>query len=591
MKKLVYYLLICTLAIISFNCQKELSNTNGGGLPGTISTPAPITASLQGNVLDENGQPASGVAVKVGSQAVITNAKGYFRIKNASLDKIASLVVAEKAGYFKGYRVFSATSGTNNVLIKLIKRDLAGTITNNSGGEVSVASGSKIKLQNGGVMKADGSSYNGDVKVYAAYIDPSVNDIAVTVPGSFLATDKDGKRVTLASYGMLAVELESPSGEKLQVKTGSTATLTTAIPSSGVSNAPATISLWYVDEQTGVWKEEGTATKNGNVYVGDVKHFSFWNCDVSATAVLLSMKIVNAEGTPMIGTPVRITRVNTGFAAWGYTDSLGQVSGLVPGNESLKLDVLTNYPCYTSIYSQNISPLTTNTNLGVITVANNPSYTATIKGHVTNCSNATVTNGKVLMNYGYYNYYLPVDNSGNFSTTITICPGTANATQVIAIDNAAQQQSNPVPVTVVPGVIDLGTIQACGTSASEYFNYTLDGVDYVISSASGADSINAYTYDSVTTVGSYMGGTSGANMNHQITFYFTSNGSAGTFPLLSLGVNGFPQNTLVTPFNVTVTTFPAAVGQFYVGSFSGQFKESANPANVHTISCTFRVRR
>jgi hypothetical protein len=90
-----------------------------------------------------------------------------------------------------------------------------------------------------------------------------------------MADDKNGARVTLASFGMMAVELESASAEKLQIKSGSVATLTTPIPASAQANAPATIALWSVNEQTGIWKEEGTATKNGNVYVGDVKALFF----------------------------------------------------------------------------------------------------------------------------------------------------------------------------------------------------------------------------------------------------------------------------------------------------------------------------
>jgi hypothetical protein len=73
--------------------------------------------------------------------------------------------------------------------------------------------------------------------------------------------------------------LESAAGEKLQISTGNTAKLNFSIPSSLQAAAPNTIALWYVDEKTGLWKEEGMATKNGNAYEGDVKHFTYWNCD------------------------------------------------------------------------------------------------------------------------------------------------------------------------------------------------------------------------------------------------------------------------------------------------------------------------
>jgi hypothetical protein len=279
MKRLFYPVLLICISVLTFNCQKEVSS--GGGNPvAPTSAASPITASLQGTVFDETGQPASGVSIKVGSKSTTTNAKGYFRINNASLDKYASLVTAEKAGYFKALRTFNATSGTNLVMIKLIKRISAGNINAAAGGDVSLTNGAKISLPANAVVNAQtNAAYSGPVTVYAAYIDPTSIDIGKEVPGSFSAVDANNRSVVLTSYGMMAVELVSSSGEKLQIAAGKSSTLTTPIPASAVATAPATISLWYLDEQTGLWKEEGQATKNGSVYVGNVKHFTYWNCD------------------------------------------------------------------------------------------------------------------------------------------------------------------------------------------------------------------------------------------------------------------------------------------------------------------------
>src|SRR5262245_194970 len=142
MQRLLTVILILGIAIMGLNCQKEVSFD-----PGTVNNnPNPITATVQGNIKDENGRPAMGVTIKLGSKTAITNARGYFRISNASLDKSASLVTAEKSGYFKAYRVFGATSGVNQVSIQLLPKILAGTVNTSTGGEVSLANGSKVKL-------------------------------------------------------------------------------------------------------------------------------------------------------------------------------------------------------------------------------------------------------------------------------------------------------------------------------------------------------------------------------------------------------------------------------------------------------------
>src|SRR4030095_4887163 len=238
--KNVYFILFGVISILSFHCQKEVSYVNiAGNQNGFL-----IETTLQGNVFDENGQPAIGVAIKAGTQNITTDARGFFRIVNASVDAKNCLVTAEKIGYFKAYRSFIATAGVNQVMIKLIKKDLSGIVNSTSGGEISLSNGTKISLPANGVTKTSGETYAGPVNIFATYIDPTSRDISQTIPGSLMADNKNGKRVVLTSYGMLAVQLESPTGEKLKMASGSTATLTISIPPFIQSSAPSSISLW-----------------------------------------------------------------------------------------------------------------------------------------------------------------------------------------------------------------------------------------------------------------------------------------------------------------------------------------------------------
>ncbi|HEY6505570.1 MAG TPA: carboxypeptidase-like regulatory domain-containing protein [Chitinophagaceae bacterium] len=587
MKRLYHFILLVSIAVITFNCQKEISYS-GPDIPGTGNNNTdPITATLQGNIVDENGQPAIGVTIKVGTKTATTNARGYFRIVNASLDKKTSLLTAEKAGYFKAFRIFSATSGVNQVAIQLVKKTSAGSVNAGSGGAVTLSNGSKITLPANGVVRATGGTYTGNINVYASYIDPTSTNIAETVPGSFLAIDKDDKKVVLTSYGMLAVELESSSGEKLQMANGSMATLTTAIPSSLQSSAPASISLWYVDEQTGIWKEEGTATKTGTTYVGEVKHFSYWNCDVPGPTVNLSATFVNTAGLPLVHTEIRIRPASGYASAHGLTDSLGQVSDPVPANMNLILEVLSS--CYTVMYSQNIGPFSSDANLGTITVNNNPSI-VTVSGRLLSCSGAPVTNGFAVINYdNVIRYANVVGANGEFATTFSTCGGMAASCEIYGIDAAAQQQGAMVNVTVVSPITNAGNITACGTSALQYINYNLDGVNQSFSSLTAGDQFSASSVDTAgSSFGAYIMGYNSANQG--ITFQFNNNGTAGIYQVGYLGFHGSNSPlTLLQPFNVTVTQYPQVTGQYFEGSFSGQYTDVAG--FTHNISCSFRVRR
>ncbi len=59
---------------------------------------------------------------------------------------------------------------------------------------------------------------------------------------------------------MLDVELKSDDGAKLQLKNGKAATLKFPIVT-GQTSTLNTIPLWHFDVNTGIWKEEGSATK------------------------------------------------------------------------------------------------------------------------------------------------------------------------------------------------------------------------------------------------------------------------------------------------------------------------------------------
>ena len=581
---------VLLLLSLLFGCQKETSFFSLGDNQDVLPVPDPITAVVQGNILDETGQPTAGVMVQVGNKTAMTDTKGWFRITEAALDKKAALVMATKAGYYKAFRTFGATTGTNQVVIKLIKKVVTGTVSATAGGEVTLSNGSKVALPANGVVTAAGNAaYTGTVNVYASYIDPTSADINQIIPGSLLATNKEGKRVLLASYGMMAVELESTSGEKLQIKSGTTARLTTAIPTSIQNSAPATIPLWSVDEVTGVWKEEGTATRNGNVYVGDVSHFSFWNVDVAQNTVMLSLTLKNGENNPLVNAAVRIWRTSEGGASFatGYTDSLGQVSGYVPANEPLSLELLDE--CGASFFTQNVGTLSKSTDLGVIKISSTGSSVVTIRGKLVNCANAAVTNGFAIVTYGYKVRYAAVNASGDFQTTFTRCSSSPSTLDIVGVDNTSQQQSNANSVTVAVPLTNAGTVSACGTSSAEFINYALDGVNVNISSANG-DSLTAYTKDSVQiiTKTTYFSGLR-LGTSDNISLLFRHAAASGTYPVDDLTVQTFQRTTLTAPFNVVLTNYPQSAGLFYEGSFSGSFRDASNA--THTINGTFRLRR
>jgi hypothetical protein len=401
-----------------------------------------------------------------------------------------------------------------------------------------------------------------------------------------MGDNKDGERVVLTSYGMMAVVLESSSAEKLQVKSGSMATLTTPIPSSMMSSAPGNIPLWSVDEQTGIWKEEGSATKQGTMYVGEVAHFSFWNCDVPMSTIFLSMTINLSSGDPLEYGLVTIKRASPSQSNYGFTDSLGQINGWIPANELLLLEIYD--ACGFPFYTQNIGPFNTATNLGTITLPATSSINLfTVTGRLLDCSGIPVSNGYARIYFGYQTQFAATDANGIFLTNFSTCPSQVSTIDIVGIDNTNLLQSGSSNITIVNPLTTVGDIIVCGTSSVQYINYILDGASYSIGNIP-SDSLSGYTNGSGGTPAFYTAFTAGQiGTTTRINFSFTHNSEVpGTYPLYEMAVNNFIRVTPDQGTVVTITNFPTSPGEFYEGTFTGTYN-----SGVNVISGSFRIRR
>jgi hypothetical protein len=586
MKKFFLSIVVASICIF-LACKKQGDNTNPQQpvIPVIPMTAAPITAGIQGNVVDENEQPIAGVSISVGTQTSTTDGHGSFRINNASLDKYASLLTGSMPGYFEIIRSFAATSGLNYQRIKLIKKKLVGTIKSSLGGNIIITGANTISLPANGFVKKSAltSPYNGDVNIYAALIDPTTNDFSETVPGSLIANDSTNKRVGLQSFGMMVVELESTAGEPLQIAAGQTAQITLSIPSSLQANAPASVPLWYLDETTGIWKQEGTAVKSGSSYTGKVSHFSFWNYDLPYGAVVLTLTIKDSKNNPLQFTMVKLVSTNHGSAS-GYTDSLGQVSGMVPYNEKLSFSLINAGICTAATSVQDIGPFTGPTSLTITVDSITSPNMVTLKGKLVDCNNAGLSKGSVIVYQENTHFNVPIDGTGNFSLSLLKC--SANSTvNVYGLDSLGQQQSLANNVVLSSSTVDMGNISACGQSTVRQVKAVIDGANYDVS-----DSTDYYNNGNLY-LDVFAQTTKAPYLDVSFGILYTTN--TGSYPLsfLSYSPSQGTYYNAVNPTNIiaNITSIPNFPGQFFTGNFSGNFK-TADSVN-HTITCTFNVKR
>jgi hypothetical protein len=127
--------LVISISLLS--CQKEVKNDSPGtgGGTGTVVNPTPVQGTVTGKVIDNNNNAVAGATVKAGSNTTTTDSRGLFRFNNIQLDKYSAVIIVEKSGFFKGYRVFSASpNNTNFVKLELVPKTLIGSVDAVAGG-------------------------------------------------------------------------------------------------------------------------------------------------------------------------------------------------------------------------------------------------------------------------------------------------------------------------------------------------------------------------------------------------------------------------------------------------------------------------
>lgn len=462
MKKIISVL--CCVCILSFfSCENDDNST----LPGEEQPPVninfeenfgtTITARFLGRVVNEQNEPVQGATVRIGNSITTTDLFGIFSVEDASAYEKFAYVTVEKEGYIIGSRALAPSeTEVNRVEIMLLKEDIIATINTGQEATVDLSNGTEVSFD-GNFTKADGSSYSGEVNVILKHLSPDDDNMEAMMPGMLFAQSTSGNAVALETYGMLAVELRSGSGEELQLAEGSVSQISMPL-AANASNPPATIPLWHFDEEKGYWIEEGEATLQGNKYVGDVSHFSFWNYDYPYPSVYLCIELQDGNGNPMSYSPIDLySSLLNSTGTYGYTNANGVECGLVPAGEELIVTV-PSISCTGEPFTTTIGPFSDDITV-TITVSDSNQETTTLSGTFVTCDGNNVTDGYMQLFVDNQTIIVPVTD-GTFSYTTTYC-GSLDYS-IKGVDVANNQITDVVTGTFNgEATVDLGTLSSC----------------------------------------------------------------------------------------------------------------------------------
>jgi hypothetical protein len=351
-------IIACFVATLFASCDREdiPDNPDGPDVPVVVELQ---NASVSGTVLDIDGKPIQGVAVTSGTLSASTGADGTFTFNQVGVVNSRSVIRFEKNGYFPVVRSGVKKDEINMEVVLHSKGDsdigLRESFNASEAATLEVA-GMEVAIPAGALVKADGSAYSGNVSAEMLYLEPNNDNFEALMPGGDLAAVReDNSEVQLISYGMVDVLLTDNSGNPLQLSKNAESEMTFPIPSGMENNPPASIPLWYFNEETGLWVEEGIATRQGNVYVGKVKHFSWHNLDWPESRIEIKGKVTDCTGKPLDRVKITLKETNGVSHTAVYSDSKGEYSLLAPANTPLTLLVKSaDYGNYSPEVSHNI---------------------------------------------------------------------------------------------------------------------------------------------------------------------------------------------------------------------------------------------
>lgn len=319
---------------------------SGGGNPPELVEGRMEDIALSGIVRDASGTPIEGVSIVSGSSAATTNTDGFFEFDQIQVVSVQnrSVVRFSKAGYFDVVRSMDADDDAADgaswevVMCKKENNDFTSIKTYSSSSDQTLQAGEmKIDMpQDGYKVDGTGVGYTGKVKSEMVYLDPNNERFSEMMPGGDLAAVRtDNSSAQLVSYGMTDLNMYAENGDKLQLKDGCKAKLTFPIPAGMGENPPASIPLWSFNEKTGLWEEEGSAALQGNVYVGEVTHFSWVNLDYPEKQGTVYGYVKDDTGKVLPGVRLSIGQL----LASTVTQSDGYYSHEVPANTDFSITV------------------------------------------------------------------------------------------------------------------------------------------------------------------------------------------------------------------------------------------------------------
>lgn len=274
-------------------------------------------AQLSGRITAVDGTVLPGVTVNVvsdsNSQSVVSDAAGMI---NLELNADSTAILQLKADAYADQVVpVKAPSANGSVFldITMIARGAIQTFDSAAGGSFNGADGASVTVGANSFVDADGVAVTGSIELTITPVDVSRPASLAALPGEFSGIP-EGAATDSPIISLGTVEFEfSQNGSPVNLAPGMTAEILIPIYTNTYQDGTAvnigdSIALWSLNEDTGIWLQEGTGTvvasassPTGLAIQATVSHFSWWYIGYMVPYAYFTVTVTGPEaGTALI---------------------------------------------------------------------------------------------------------------------------------------------------------------------------------------------------------------------------------------------------------------------------------------------------
>lgn len=292
------------------------------------------TTLLKGKILNlKLGIPVEGAIVSSGNKTTITDSNGYYELADLPYNT-RTIVNATHPDYAMQSKIVNVSSTENDVKLTLKSTPIAiAEVFGQSNPRIiyDTNSPASIAISANTLVDTSGIVYPLSITGKLTFLNPS--QISDVLSGDYIA-EVGNQNLPFESFGGVNATFEDASANPLVLKSDSTAIIRIPVRSKNdiiTENpsdiAPPTLPLFYYDEFTGKWVEEGFATFKraalNSYYEGEISHLATWSTGVIYDTVNISGCVVDLNSNPLSGITVVTDGDNYSGGTKTTTDSNG----------------------------------------------------------------------------------------------------------------------------------------------------------------------------------------------------------------------------------------------------------------------------